>query len=93
MHRFQDDKLIVYIPRCRCGRQLVPYGKMGLGHIEGRTEAAIMSNVTCSPAVTWTGVSYHCRKHPTMGYNFPIEDIVQLNQYPDSRIMFKTEGS
>jgi hypothetical protein len=91
MYKIEDDKLIVFIPRCRCGRALVAYGKMGLGHMEGRTPAAIMSNVTMSPAVTWTQVAYHCRKHPTMGYQFPVEDIVMLNQYPESRIMFKSE--
>lgn len=93
MHRIDGDKLIIYIPKCRCGRQLVPYGKRGVGYKEGMTEAAIMSNVTCSPSVTWTQVAYHCRKHPTMGYQFPVEDIVVINQFPESRVMFKTEES
>jgi len=86
----RNGKLYVYIPKCRCGRDMKQYGRRGVGYkAEG---SAVLTPLTITPSVTWTNITYHCPKHPTNGFQFGMEDIIKINQYPQDSVIFISEN-
>jgi hypothetical protein len=65
------------------------YGRRGAGFRATANEVA--SPLSMSPSITWTNITFNCAKHPSVGYQFGVEDLVKINQYPEANIIFKND--
>lgn len=90
MYKVEGDRLTVFIPKCpQCNRDMIQFGRRGVGGATGgRTQDSILGNVTVDPAIIWTKIVYHCKKHQHIGYNFALDDVIKMNQYPARNIDF-----
>jgi hypothetical protein len=66
------------------------YGRRGASYKSQATADDVLTPLTTSPVVTWVNITYNCPKHPSVGYQFGMEDIVKINQYPQNDVIFKS---
>ena len=69
------------------------FGRRGVGYTSDGNTDSVQSPLSVTPQVTWTAITYNCPKHPTMGYQFAMEDIVKINQYPHNSVVFRSQDN